>query len=51
MIPSPGWESFEESGVPEIVAEMFPPEPRMDDFSSSRRVPDTEGFGKLTNVA
>lgn len=26
-VPSPEWEPFEESGIPEIVAEMFPPEP------------------------
>lgn len=44
VVPSPGWESFEESGVPEIVAEMFPPEPRMDSFRLSDGSPDIEGF-------
>ena len=28
----PGWEDFEGSGIPEIVAEMFPPAPRLEDF-------------------
>lgn len=32
----PGWEDFEGSGIPEIVAEMFPPAPRLQDF----RLPD-----------
>lgn len=45
IVPSPGWESFEESGVPEIVAEMFPPEPHMDDFRLPDGSPDIEGFG------
>lgn len=44
MIPSPGWEPFEETGVPEIVAEMFPPEPHTDSFRLPDGSPDTEGF-------
>ena len=44
VIPSPGWESFEESGIPEIVAEMFPPEPHTSNFSLPDGAPDTEGF-------
>lgn len=44
VIPSPGWEPFEESGIPEIVAEMFPPEPRIDSFRLADGSPDTDGF-------
>lgn len=44
VLPSPGWESFEESGVPEIVAEMFPPEPRVGDFRLPDGSPDVESF-------
>lgn len=36
VVPSVGWEPFEDSPVPEIVVEMFPPEPRIGDF----RLPD-----------
>lgn len=36
VVLSPRWEAFEESGIPEIVAEMFPPEPVAGDF----RLPD-----------
>ena len=50
VVPSPRWESFEESGVPEIVAEMFPPEPRMDDFRLPDGSPDAEGFGDAHEV-
>ncbi len=31
--PGTGWEAFKGSGVPEIVARMFPPEPRHDAFT------------------
>lgn len=44
VVPSPGWESFEESGIPEIVAEMFPPEPHTDSFRHSDGSPDADGF-------
>lgn len=44
VIPSPGWESFEETGIPEIVAEMFPPEPRTDSFRRPDGSLDTDGF-------
>lgn len=44
VVPSPGWESLEGSGIPEIVAEMFPPEPRADDFRLSDGSADYDGF-------
>lgn len=44
VIPSPGWEPFEETGIPEIVAEMFPPEPHTSSFRLPDGAPDTEGF-------
>ncbi|MGO1664849.1 MAG: hypothetical protein ACTHZ5_13665 [Micrococcaceae bacterium] len=44
VVPSPGWEAFEGSGIPEIVAEMFPPEPRVGDFRLPDGRPDQEGF-------
>lgn len=44
VVPSPGWESFEESGIPEIVAEMFPPEPSTGDFHLPDGSPDRDGF-------
>ena len=50
VVPSPGWESFEESGVPEIVAEMFPPEPHMGDFRLPDGSPDVEGFWDAQEV-
>ncbi|TQL85498.1 hypothetical protein [Microbacterium saperdae] len=43
-VPSPGWEAFEESGIPEIVAEMFPPEPGTGDFRLPDGTPDPESF-------
>lgn len=43
-IPSPGWESFEGSGVPEIVARMFPPEPQAASFHHPDQTLDEEGF-------
>lgn len=43
-IPGPGWEAFEGSGVPEIVARMFPPEPRQDAFALPDGGPDVDGF-------
>lgn len=45
MVPGPGWESFEESGIPEIVAEMFPPEPHTNDFRLPDGSPDADRFG------
>lgn len=44
VMPSPGWETFEESGIPEIVAEMFPPEPSTGDFRLPDGSPDRERF-------
>lgn len=44
VMPSPGWETFEESGIPEIVAEMFPPEPVAGDFRLPDGSPDRDGF-------
>lgn len=44
VVPSPGWEPFEGTGVPEIVAEMFPPEPAVTDFRLPDGTPDAEGF-------
>ena len=43
-VPGAGWESFEGSGVPEIVARMFPPEPRQDAFALPDGEPDAYGF-------
>lgn len=43
-VPGAGWESFEGSGVPEIVARMFPPEPRQDAFTLPHGGPDVDGF-------
>lgn len=43
-VPSPEWESFDGSGIPEIVAEMFPLEPHPDNFRLLDGSPDTEGF-------
>lgn len=39
-----GWEAFEGSGVPEIVARMFPPEPRHDAFTLPDGGRDVDGF-------
>lgn len=36
--------NFEGTGIPEIVAEMFPPEPRMDDFRSPDGEVDVDAF-------
>ncbi|MEX3510662.1 hypothetical protein VVR84_14070 [Kocuria carniphila] len=36
--------SFEGTGIPELVAEMFPPEPRMDDFRSPDGEVDVDAF-------
>lgn len=44
VVPSVGWEAFEESGIPEIVAEMFPPEPVPGDFRLPDGTLDREGF-------
>ncbi|WP_029153970.1 hypothetical protein [Microbacterium gubbeenense] len=44
VVPSPGWEAFEGSGIPEIVAEMFPPEPAAGDFRLPDGTPDRDGF-------
>lgn len=44
VVPSPGWEPFDGSGIPEIVAEMFPPEPAAGDFRFPDSTPDREGF-------
>ena len=44
VVPSPGWESFEETGIPEIVAEMFPPEPHTNSFRLPDGSPDADGF-------
>ena len=44
VVPSPGWEPFDGSGFPEIVAEMFPPEPAAGDFRLPDGTPDREGF-------
>ncbi len=44
VLPPVGWEAFEESGIPEIVAEMFPPEPSTGDFRLPDGTPDREGF-------
>jgi len=43
-VPGAGWEAFEGSGVPEIVARMFPPEPRQDTFTLPDGGPDVDGF-------
>lgn len=43
-VPSVGWAAFEGSPVPEIVAEMFPPEPRTGDFHLPDGSLDREGF-------
>src|SRR5699024_3805722 len=40
----PGWESFEGSGVPEIVAEMFPPEPDREAFRTPTGEIDEDAF-------
>lgn len=44
LVPSPGWGPFEDSGIPEIVAEVFPPEPSTGDFRLPDGTPDREGF-------
>lgn len=44
-VPSPGWQPFEETGIPEIIAEMFPPEPHTDSFRHPDGSPDADGFG------
>lgn len=44
VVPPVGWEAFEESGIAEIVAEMFPPEPSTGDFRLPDGTPDREGF-------
>ena len=44
VVPSPGWESFEGTGIPEIVAEVFPPEPVTTDFRLADGTPDAEAF-------
>ena len=44
IIPSRGWEPFEETGIPEIVAEMFPPEPHTESFRFPDGSPDTDRF-------
>ncbi|GAA3664226.1 hypothetical protein [Microbacterium marinilacus] len=47
VVPSVEWSAFEESGIPEIVAGMFPPEPAEDDF----RVEDgTVDFDRLEDA-
>lgn len=43
-VPGAGWEAFEGSGVPEIVARMFPPEPRQDAFALPDGGADVDGF-------
>lgn len=43
-VPSAEWEPFEGSGVPEIVARMFPPEPQVAAFRLPDGTADTEGF-------
>lgn len=43
-VPGAGWEQFEGAGVPEIVARMFPPEPRPDAFALPDGGPDVDGF-------
>lgn len=42
--PGAGWEAFEGSGVPEIVARMFPPEPRQDAFTLQDGGRDVDRF-------
>ncbi|RLP68771.1 hypothetical protein D9V30_09440 [Mycetocola reblochoni] len=44
LVPPPGWGPFEDSGIPEIVAEVFPPEPSTGDFRLPDGTPDREGF-------
>ena len=43
-VPSAEWEPFEDSGIPEIVAEMFPPEPHTDSFRLPDGSIDSDGF-------
>lgn len=43
-VPGAGWEAFEGSGIPEIVARMFPPEPRPDAFALPDGGWDVDGF-------
>lgn len=43
-VPGAGWEPFEGAGIPEIVARMFPPEPRPDAFALPDGEPDVDGF-------
>ena len=44
VAPSLGWEPFEGTGIPEIVAEMFPPEPVASDFRFPDGTSDFDGF-------
>jgi len=44
IVPSKAWEPFEGSGLPEIVAEMFPPEPHADDHRLPDGRPDVDGL-------
>ncbi|GAA3844836.1 hypothetical protein I6I57_13730 [Brevibacterium casei] len=39
-----GWAAFEDSGIPEMVAEMFPPEPRREDYRTPGGGIDDEEF-------
>lgn len=43
-VPSVEWEPLEDSGIPEIVARMFPPEPQTAAFRLPDGTADTEGF-------
>lgn len=42
--PFQAWEPFESTDIPDLVAEMFPPEPRREDFRTLEGVIDEEGF-------
>lgn len=44
FVPSREWEPFEGTGLPEIVAEMFPPEPRQADYLLPNGEEDPDGF-------
>lgn len=39
-----GWAAFDDSGIPEMVAEMFPPEPRREDYRTPDGGIDDEEF-------
>lgn len=44
VVPSAEWAVFEGSGIPEIVARMFPPEPVEDDYRRSDVSVDIDGL-------